>query len=244
MHEDLVKAGNRLFRWRSYLPLFFVPILISGLLEFGYPKKSHTYDLIWKIICMLVSSFGLLVRCYTIAHVPRRTSGRNTKSQKADSLNNTGMYSLMRNPLYFGNFFMFLGVTLFVRFWWVSVIYGLAFWLYYERIILAEEAFLEKTYGEDYLDYAKRTPAFIPKFNNWKRPILPFSFRQILKREYSSFFAMIASFTVLEFVGDYIVTEKIIIDNLWLCLFLGGFAVYITLRTLKKKTKILHVEGR
>ena len=244
LHEDSVKAGNWLFWWRSYLTLLFVTFLIPGLWEFGYPKDSHTYDLIWEMICLSVSFFGFLVRCYTIAHVPRRTSGRNTKSQKADSLNNTGMYSLMRNPLYFGNFFMFLGVALFVRLWWVSVIYGLAFWLYYERIILAEEAFLEETYGEDYLDYAKRTPAFIPKFNNWERPILPFSFRHILKREYSSFFAMIASFTVLEFVGDYIVTGKIIIDNLWLCLFLGGFAVYITLRTLKKKTKILHVEGR
>jgi protein-S-isoprenylcysteine O-methyltransferase Ste14 len=111
--------------------------------------------------------------------VPKRTSGRNTKNQKGDSLNITGMYSLMHNPLYFGNFFMFLGVTLFVRLWWVSVIYGLAFWLYYGRIILAKEAFLEETYGEDYLDYAKRTPAFIPKFNNWERPILPFLFRHI-----------------------------------------------------------------
>ena len=183
-------------------------------------------------------------KCETIAYVPKRISGRNTKSQKADSLNITGMYSLMRNPLYFGNFFMFLGVTLFVRLWWVSVIYGLAFWLYYERIILAEEAFLKEKYGKDYVDYAKDTPAFILNFNNWKPPSLPFSFRHIVKREYSAFFAMIASFTVLEFIGDYIVTGKIIIDKVWLWLFLGGFVVYITLRTLKKKTRILHVEGR
>jgi protein-S-isoprenylcysteine O-methyltransferase Ste14 len=109
LHENFVRIGHRLFRWRSYLPLFFVPILLSGLSEFGYPKDSHTYDLTWEMLFMSVSFFGLLVRCYTIAHVPKRTSGRNTKSQKADSLNITGMYSLMRNPLYFGNFFMFLG---------------------------------------------------------------------------------------------------------------------------------------
>lgn len=244
LHEDLVKAGNRLFRWRSYLPLLFVPILILGLLEFGYPQNSHAYDFIWEMLCLSVSFFGFLVRCYTIAHVPKRTSGRNTKRQKADSLNITGMYSLMRNPLYFGNFFMFLGVTLFVRLWWLSVIYGLAFWLYYERIILAEEAFLKEEYGKEYLEYAKRTPAFIPNFNNWKPPSLPFSFRHILKREYSGFFAMIASFTVLEIIGDYIVTGKLIIDTVWLYLFLGGLGIYLTLRTLKKRTKSLHVEGR
>ncbi|MGD9244588.1 MAG: isoprenylcysteine carboxylmethyltransferase family protein [Desulfobacterales bacterium] len=244
LHENSVRAGHRLFRWRSYLPLFFVPILLSGLSEFGYPKDSHAYDLIWEMLCLSVSFFGFLVRCYTIAYVPKRTSGRNTKTQKADSLNITGMYSLMRNPLYFGNFFMFLGVTLFIRLWWISIIYGLAFWLYYERIILAEEAFLKEKYGKDYLDYAKDTPAFIPNFKNWKPPSLSFSFRHIIKREYSGFFAMIASFTVLEFVGDYIITGKIIIDKVWLCLFLGGFGVYITLRTLKKKTRILNVEGR
>jgi protein-S-isoprenylcysteine O-methyltransferase Ste14 len=244
LHEGLVKAGNRLFRWRSYLPLIFAPILILGLLQFDYPKNSHPYDLIWEMLCLSVSFFGFLVRCYTIAHVPRRSSGRNTKSQKADSLNITGMYSLMRNPLYFGNFFIFLGVTLFVRSWWVSVIYGLAFWLYYERIILAEEAFLKEKYGKEYLDYAKRTPAFIPKFKNWKPSGLPFSFRHVLKREYTAFFVIIASFTVLEFIGDYFLTRKLIIDTVWLCLFLGGLGVYLALRMLKKKTRILHVEGR
>jgi len=244
LHEDLVKSGNWLFRWRSYLPLFFVPILISGLLEFDYPNNSHTYHLIWGIICLSVSFLGLLVRCYTIAHVPKRTSGRNTKGQKADSLNKTGMYSLMCNPLYFGNFLMFLGVTLFVRLWWVSVIYGLVFWLYYERIILAEEAFLKEEYGKDYLDYAKRTPAFIPNFKNWEPPNLPFSFRHIPKREYSAFFAMIASFTVLEFAADCIVTGKPTIDKVWLCLFLVGLGAYLTLRMLKKRTRILHLEGR
>jgi protein-S-isoprenylcysteine O-methyltransferase Ste14 len=44
---------------------------------------------------------------------------------------------------------MFLGVTLFVRLQWVSVIYGLVFWLYYERIILAEEVFLKEIHGKD-----------------------------------------------------------------------------------------------
>jgi protein-S-isoprenylcysteine O-methyltransferase Ste14 len=244
LHEDSIKVGNRLFRWRSYLPLLFVPILISGFSEFGYPKNSNTYDLIWEMFCLSVSFFGFLVRCYTVAYVPKKTSGRNTKSQKADSLNITGMYSLMRNPLYFGNFFMFLGVTLFVRSWWISVIYGLVFWLYYERIILAEEDFLKEKYGKNYLDYAKQTPAFIPNFNRWKPPALPFSLRNILKREYSGFFAMIVSFTILEFFGDYIVTGKIIVDNVWLCLFLGGLGVYLILRTLKKRTKLLHVEGR
>jgi len=55
---------------------------------------------------------------------------------------------------------------------------------------------------------------------------------------------MIASFTVLEFVGDYMVSGKLIIDKEWLYLFLVGLGVYLTLRTLKKKTRLLYVAGR
>ena len=54
----------------------------------------------------------------------------------------------------------------------------------------------------------------------------------------------IASFTVLEFVGDYMVSGKLIIDKEWLYLFLVGLGVYLTLRTLKKKTGLLSVAGR
>jgi len=55
---------------------------------------------------------------------------------------------------------------------------------------------------------------------------------------------MISSFTVLEFVGDYMVSGKLIIDKEWLCLFLVGLGAYLTLRMLKKRTRILHLEGR
>jgi len=51
------------------------------------------------------------------------------------------MYSMVRNPLYLGNFFMGLAPVLFMHTWWLCVIYVLAFILYYERIIVKEEAF-------------------------------------------------------------------------------------------------------
>ncbi|MFH2064945.1 MAG: isoprenylcysteine carboxylmethyltransferase family protein [Pseudomonadota bacterium] len=239
-----LRIGNWLFRWRSYLPLLFLVILLPGFSGFSYINKSHRYDYIWEIICLSISFFGFAIRSYTIGFVPEGTSGRNEKKQKADSLNTDGIYSLMRNPLYFGNFFMYLGATMFVRLWWVSLIYILLFMLYYERIILAEEEFLKKQYGKIFDAYTDKTHAFIPSFSNWRPPKLPFSFRNILKREYPGFFGLITSFTIMEIIGDYIIFRKIIIDSLWAYFFLFGFLVYITLRTLKKKTKLLHVQGR
>jgi len=67
-----------------------------------------------------------------------------------------------------------LGVVLFSRNVWIDLIYILAFWLYYERIIMVEEAFLQKQFGKEYEDYLDQTPAFIPNFKLWKPNILPF----------------------------------------------------------------------
>lgn len=53
------------------------------------------------------------------------------------------MYSIVRNPLYLGNFLMVLRVVLVLRVWWLSLLYLLVFTIYYERIIFAEEMFLK-----------------------------------------------------------------------------------------------------
>ena len=246
LHETSAVQGDWLFRWRGYLPLFLIAIMIPGVLCFRYPGNSHYYDLCWEIGCLCVSFFGLFIRCLTVGFVPRGTSGRNTSGQIADSLNTTGMYSLLRNPLYLGNFFMILGVVtmLAVNAFWLPIIYTLAFWLYYERIIMCEEAFLGKKFGQAYYDYAASTSAFVPNFTRWKKPELSFSFRNVLRREYSSFFALVSAMFTVEIVGDIIVERRFILDPIWVIFFLFSLGVYLSLRTIKKKTAWLTVEGR
>ena len=74
--------------------------------------------------------------------------------------------------------------------------------------------------------------------------MLSFSLRNVLKREHSGFLGVIVAFTVLEFVGDYIEKGFFVFDPVWTAIFICGLLVYIILRTLKKKTRLLHVEGR
>ena len=62
-------------------------------------------------IALYIGLFGVLLRLYTVDFTPNNTSGRNTsEGQIADELNTTGLYSLTRNPLYVGNFFMWMGL--------------------------------------------------------------------------------------------------------------------------------------
>ncbi|MEW6602752.1 MAG: isoprenylcysteine carboxylmethyltransferase family protein [Nitrospirota bacterium] len=246
LREEFAKSGNWLFRWRSYFPLLILPLLLVALGQSKYLEHSagETAEYIWEGFCLLVSFSGLLVRCIVVAYAPKRTSGRNTEHQKAEVLNTTGLYSTVRHPLYLGNFLIFLGMVLFVQVVWFAMLAVLSFWLYYERIMFAEEEFLRGKFGDMFLQWAEKTPAFWPRFGNWQKPALTFSFRNILKREYTAFFLIIASFTLLDIGGDVFTMGELQIDVVWLTLFIIGLIIYLVLRTLRTKTRILHVEGR
>lgn len=235
LKEELEKTGNWFFRWRSYLPLLLMGIILVGLRDFDYPGHNHDWDLLWGIFCLLVSFFGLGIRVYVISHTQEGTSGRNTRQQKAVCLNVTGLYSIVRHPLYLGNFFIWLGISLFLRLWWLSLLWVLIFWLYYERIMFAEEEFLRRKFGREFEEWSNNTPCFIPRFNKWKRPNVSFSLRKAMKDEYSGFFAIIASFTFLEVVGDIIIKGTPELDWQWVLIFFIGLSTYLILRTLKKK---------
>lgn len=242
--EEFEKSGNWLFRWRSYLPLALLLLFVFSMQGFTYLGGNALWDLIWNVFCLAVSLFGLGIRIYTIGHTPAATSGRNTKKQVADALNTSGIYSMVRHPLYLGNFFMFLGLSLYAHNWWATAVFCLMFWLYYERIMLAEEAFLRRKFGEIYVLWADKTPPFFPRFVSYRKAELPFSWKKVLRREYNGFFALIISMFILETYSEFIVNGHFSWNPLWLSILALGFLTWLILRTLKKKTKLLIEKGR
>lgn len=246
LREDLSRQGNWLFKRRSYLPLLILPVLLIALRNYGILETylGKAAGDIYGVFCIIISYIGLLIRSLTIGYTPERTSVRSTDHQIADTLNTTGMYSIVRHPLYLGNFVVFLGMILFIQVLWFTLISILAFFIYYERIMYAEEEFLRDKFGDSYVEWSKQTPAFIPKFKYWKTPDLSFSFKNVLKREYSGFFTIIISYTVIEVLGNYIATSQFELDLEWLVFLSIGGIIYLVLRTINKTTKILHVEGR
>jgi len=191
-----------------------------------------------------VAFFGLAVRVYTVGHVPAGTSGRNTKAQRADVLNTTGIYSVVRHPLYAGNFFIWLGVAMFVGSWWLSLIFILLFILFYERIIFTEEEYLRKEYGRVWEEWAARTPLFVPRFKNYKKSALPFSMRSVLNKEHHVLLNIILAFALIELLEGLVRERKFDLGIGWMVAVASGFVVWVTLRVLKKKTNILSVGGR
>ncbi len=246
LREEFEKQGDWLFRKRSYLPVIILPLLILAIKDESIIREHFgiVFSNVYELSCILISSLGLIIRAITIGFTPKGTSGRNTGNQRADELNTKGIYSVVRHPLYLGNFLMFFGVFLFMKTWWLVLIAVAYTWIYYERIMYREEEFLRGKFGDNYVKWSSTVPAIIPNFKNWQKSDLNFSLKNILKREYSGFLGIIMSFSLLKLTINYFDRGYLYLSKTWLLFLICGVSFALLLRTLKKKTKILHVTGR
>ena len=239
------KEGNFLFKHRGEIPivLFMAAVPIIYFTNIEYLSQS-TISII-NYIAISLSFLGLLIRSIAIATTPKGTSGRNTKEgQVAESLNTTGIYSMVRHPLYLGNYFMWIGIVVFSYNWAFTSIVTLAFWLYYERIMFAEERFLERKFGDAYMNWANKTPSFIPCFKKYKKNEVPFSFISVLRREYSGVLATVVGFVFIDDLRRYFADGSFEIETNAHYTLAVTLIIVLILRSLKHYTNILNESGR
>ena len=139
---------------------------------------------------------------------------------------------------------MWLGVALFPGVWWAPVIVSLIYWLYYERIMFAEEEFLRRQFGQEFVAWAEVTPAFLPRLSGWRPATTSFSPLTVLRREHASLLALVASLTALDAVSDHATTGRLELDPLWGAALGVTLVLCLTIRLVKHRTRLLHVEGR
>ena len=248
LQEELEKQGLWLFRYRGVLPVI---ILVVGFLLFIqteiHPEtfflKKTPYEIYFETLCLLISLFGLFIRICVIGFTPKNTSGRTVKNQVADSLNTTGMYSLVRHPLYVGNFFMWLGPAIMSGNLWFVVAFVLCYWVYYERIMYAEEQFLRNKFGKIYIDWSEKVPAFVPDFKNFIKANLSLSWKKVVRKEITGIFVLFAIFFVFDFVGVYLKNEKELNPFLLYSMIFLLIAIVI-IKIIKKNTDWLKQENR
>ncbi|RFC54771.1 methyltransferase family protein [Brumimicrobium aurantiacum] len=240
------KSGNTLFKYRGQIPviLFILAIPVIFFTDYKCLTENDNYYWVLLAISVVLSILGQVIRAIAIGTASKHTSGRNTKQQVAEALNTTGIYSTMRHPLYVGNYFMWIGIVVFTANIWFVLLVSLAFWLYYERIMFAEERFLERKFGQDYLDWSLKVPAFWPSFKNYEKNKISFSMKTILRREYSGISATIIGFLFVDILRNYIIDETFVFYNYYIIVLAIALFISLFLRTLKHHTKILFEEDR
>jgi protein-S-isoprenylcysteine O-methyltransferase Ste14 len=126
-------------------------ILLAALLFFG-PRYLHQP---WPPL--RVAGAVVALASLALVLVARFQLGRAFSIRaQASRLVTTGLYSRLRNPIYLFGCFFFLGVAMFIPFWWLLLALVVIIPM---QIVRArrEAAVLETAFGEQYRRYRRRT---------------------------------------------------------------------------------------
>lgn len=150
------RIGAVLFRNRGWLP---VPFLLVPLLAPGGITRLGI------VVFALLFVLGEGWRLWGVATAGTVTRRRSRNVQK---LVTHGPFALSRNPLYNGNYFLWMGFVALSGVWWFLPVATLLFAVEYFFIVRYEEGVLESIFGEEYLAFKRRTPRWIPSAGSGK----------------------------------------------------------------------------
>ena len=148
---------NFLFKYRSYTP---IPI---GIMIVYFARQDSALLLIGVPFLLL----GESIRMWAVS-----CAGGETRTRRvgAPALCSSGPFAFVRNPLYLGNMFMYLGIVFIAGSAniWLMVATTLAFFLVqYSLIVSLEEETLGAIFGQEYEEYRSNVPAIFPRLSRW-----------------------------------------------------------------------------
>ena len=147
----VARIGAVLFRYRGFLP---VPFLAIPLLAPGQQTARG-----WLIGILFIVA-GEAIRLAGVAAAGTVTRRRSRDVQR---LVTYGAFAWMRNPLYVGNFLIWIGFVIGSGVLWFLPVAIVLFALEYTFIVRYEEGVLESIFGAPYVEYKAATPRWIPR---------------------------------------------------------------------------------
>ena len=163
--DDLIDESFRAIVFKNRGALLALPAVVLGLI--GKPSAFST------ALGLPIAFAGEFLRCWAVGYSGVTTRGDHVEAPKLVS---NGPYAYVRNPLYIGNFITALGFSIAFtgklpparRTQMISLGLGLMAAVY-AVIIPHEEAYLAKTFGEDFELYLERVPRIVPRMSPYTR---------------------------------------------------------------------------
>lgn len=148
----LNNIGRCLFRYRSYTPL-----ILGGLLFTPFVSAPTVGGCVGA---MIFSVCGEMLRLWAVRHA---TGATRTREDQPHELCLSGPYAIIRNPLYVGNILLYSsGAWLLSQSLWIVPLVALLFCVQYGLIQIYEAHVCTQKFGQKYIEYCRRVPAWIP----------------------------------------------------------------------------------
>jgi protein-S-isoprenylcysteine O-methyltransferase Ste14 len=144
-------------------PLFYVTFFLFSFILQGYftiKRAFFFHSPIANILGVIIIITGLF---FNIPAGRQFIKSKNTviTIKPATSLQTSGIYSVSRNPMYLGLLIIYLGMALIFGNWWTLILFPVLIVLINYFIILPEERYLIRAFGNSYSDYKQNVRRWI-----------------------------------------------------------------------------------
>ena len=140
---------------RRFLVRMRVPIVVLAVVLLAPFVRRE-----WLLPGFLVSMFGELIQLWCFASLDKNAT-----------LTARGPYTMVRNPMYLGRFFILLGFVLLLGNGWLALAYAVIYWLYMDARVRREEAHLRPIFGAAYEAYCRTVHRFVPTLPATGQPL-------------------------------------------------------------------------
>ena len=159
--SNLQTLMNIMFKAITFYVILIIVFHTSKLNIFGLNNQyTGLTGIEWDITGFCIGLIGLSFCLYAQAKMKNSWRVGIDESSK-EELITSGLFRLVRNPTYLGLFLLNFGVWIIWPTHLVSYL-NIVFVLLFEIQVRCEEDFLEKLYGEEYLQYKKNSYRYLP----------------------------------------------------------------------------------
>jgi len=156
---------------RPILNTLLFTVLVPGTVAGWLPYRLHgdspaTSSLVLRMIGMLLIAIGTAIYLHT-AFWGFALRGRGTPAPIAPTrkLVVEGLHRYVRNPMYIGVATIVLGQAVLFQSWHVLEYLVIVLAIVQFFVVFYEERTLARQFGQEYEDYKRRVPRWIPRFS-------------------------------------------------------------------------------
>src|SRR5690606_19500321 len=132
-----------------YVIIFLLSILIQNYLPLSKEFFVGSWNTYFAAIFIAFGAMFVLPALFIFL----KTRNTLITIKPATSLQVKGVYNISRNPMYVGLLFLYIGIAIIKGNWWTFILIPVVIFVVTRFVIIKEESYLERAFGEAYLNY-------------------------------------------------------------------------------------------